>query len=381
MHDITEFRLSAKRFLLTYHRYTGDLRPMLSFFKFKLDHYGLQDYILVSEFVETSGGHEHVHAYLECTKRVDTRNPRYFDFVEPGTGFIFHPNILRVRDRTGLNVRVGEDQFYHRPEDLIEYALKYVYALAPSLYAGHVMASPGIRKRLGPRGNVLSASQVALQLAREQNLDSALNVLKLEDPSSYLQNYSSIREALYAEAVRRPVGFAGAYPGPVYESLLKELHDFLKKGTPCIALLLSKTPNVASTCMHYLTALGVNTVRVQNLSCLRECKNFDATVLDHIDWSNVDPCHMRSLLSLDSSLVFEVHMGFVSLSHPHALVIVTGDRRHLSLVKSTLSKLKSSVPLLSQTITKNSLILLPEKTPNPDAFIPPDDSWMGSDVV
>lgn len=92
------FRFCAKSVLLTY--------PQCSLSKEELKN-GLGELISDGEFIIGRERHEsgdpHLHAYIRWSRRVETRNGRYFDVGE------FHPNIVVPRSAKGSIKYVGKD--------------------------------------------------------------------------------------------------------------------------------------------------------------------------------------------------------------------------------------------------------------------------------
>jgi hypothetical protein len=223
------YRFSGKRVLLTY---TGDFLSIDSVFNrlsAKLHSYCILDYLVVLEHNPT-----HIHAYIECKKKIDTTNKLFFDlwYDKP-----VHPNVKCV-SKSNLN---NSDS---SRENVIDYLLKFIYSVKDNEGINYLI-SPNFKNFVGPYGNYINVRTVAIQLAQKGNVSEALHLLLEEIPEEAFNNYGNIKLALQDVSTRslNNVNKTSNYLDKSHEldlSAQKALSKFLQNDFNAPILLIRK---------------------------------------------------------------------------------------------------------------------------------------------
>lgn len=108
MEKNTKFRFQAHRAFLTY----SQCNVSKSEIKSHLETRGELKYYSIAQEVHQDGG-LHIHALVHYIKKIDTTNPRYFDYLE------FHPNVKRVETNTDWDNKVRYNNKYDK-EPLVQ---------------------------------------------------------------------------------------------------------------------------------------------------------------------------------------------------------------------------------------------------------------------
>ncbi|THG15137.1 hypothetical protein TEA_005497 [Camellia sinensis var. sinensis] len=94
----SSFRFYAKNVFLTYPQCPCPKEQLLELLQSLLQQACQPYYILVARELHEDGN-PHLHAMVQCTKKIQTSNPRFFDLT--GTnGRIYHPNIEKLHSPT-----------------------------------------------------------------------------------------------------------------------------------------------------------------------------------------------------------------------------------------------------------------------------------------
>lgn len=192
----TSFRLAAKRVFLTYAGYSKELTLLLDFLKTKLFAYGLVNWAIAKHKPKEleDDFNTHTHVYIECAKPINTKNPRFFDYADPSSNVFYHCHIRRIRDKIGLGDWYTEPFELGLPENLIDYILSGVFNL--TLDVDDYLVSDSIKNRLGPQASMLTVDAAAIRLAKNQEIDKALDLIEQLDPARYLSDFTNIKNQL-----------------------------------------------------------------------------------------------------------------------------------------------------------------------------------------
>lgn len=192
----TSFRLSAKRVFLTYPGYSKELILLLNFLKTKLLAYGLVNWAIAKHKPREPQDdfNIHTHAYIECAKAINTKNPRFFDYTDPLDNTPYHCNIRRVKDKTAWNRLYENPHELGLPETLIDYILSGIFNL--TLDVNDYLVSDSIKNRLGPQASMLTVDAAAIRLAKNQEIAEALGLIEQLDPARYLSDFTNIKNQL-----------------------------------------------------------------------------------------------------------------------------------------------------------------------------------------
>jgi hypothetical protein len=181
-----KFRFSAKKVMLTYN---VNMSPQLLLRKLtlKLQNYKIIDYLVVVEdtpFV-------HLHAYIDCAKKIDTKDPRFFDILD-------NFRVIPANFKSVASTPSGPGSFYK--EYVIDYLLKFIFSIELDLNKKLVISS-NLKKHIGPYVNFLDAHSAAIELAKQSKVNEALNLLLKELPDDVFCNYSEYKNVLETIAV------------------------------------------------------------------------------------------------------------------------------------------------------------------------------------
>lgn len=91
-----KFRFAASTVFLTYSQTPGKLTPDMLLAKIS-EKVGVEQYLIAQERHEDLG--YHLHAYFKFDKKLDTRDPRFFDVKYYR---VYHPNVQRVKRKYSL---------------------------------------------------------------------------------------------------------------------------------------------------------------------------------------------------------------------------------------------------------------------------------------
>lgn len=104
---MSSFRFNAQKVFLTYSQTKKNMHPqwVLTQIKLKAE---VEEYLISQERHEDGG--YHIHAYFKFTKKLDTKNSRFFDVQYYRKGY--HPNVQKPKSRYKLFRYIKKDKEY-----------------------------------------------------------------------------------------------------------------------------------------------------------------------------------------------------------------------------------------------------------------------------
>lgn len=104
------FRLQSKKLFLTYPQCPIDKEIALDLLKDILSNFD-PSYIVVSSELHEDG-HPHLHAFIICGKKYDSRQPTCLDLTDPADDTVYHGNYQAARDPKSVHDYVIKDGSY-----------------------------------------------------------------------------------------------------------------------------------------------------------------------------------------------------------------------------------------------------------------------------
>jgi len=295
------FRLNARNLFLTYPKCTLELSEAFNQLKLKLSNLIIEDYIISREF--HADGTPHLHAYLKLNKPLNTYNPLYLDLSKEQE--IFH----------------GKYESAKKPNNVIEYILKSV----ADKNDPNVIFSNNLSNRIDLLGNFMSLGQTLIKLAKNGDINKALELYEKEKPLEFIKNHNSIEKSL-RQLNLRSKGFNTMfkYGDYIIPDELKALLDNYNKGK---TLVLIGSPGSGKTQMilSFLAHIGLNPLVINNKDSLRYFRNdlHNAIVFDDCKW---DPdINREELIKLVDSEVGTTHSikhGSIIIDNPTPRIII-----------------------------------------------------------
>jgi hypothetical protein len=261
-----EFRLTAKELFLTYPACPILPSEALELIRDIVEEYDLQKYIITQE---THGNNSasvnvgtHLHAYLKLGRRVDTKNPRFFDLQVLSD--LFHGQYERVKNTTRV----------------IQYCLKDQFDMSA------VTMSDNLRHSLSDHHEILGLDATLISLAKKGKIGEALEMLEREDPKRYLRGHvhfeKSMREIfLRTQNITRnfnmsnysaPFGLADALKSNVKSNKSIVVHGSSGLGkTQFILTFVSEVLNLNPLMINNYDALRYFNPSLHNCIILDDC--------------------------------------------------------------------------------------------------------------
>lgn len=199
-----DFRLASKTVLLTYPQCPIPLDLMFEKITTKelFTKYGILNYAIVLEMHED--GNPHIHALIEFSKKIDTKNPRFFDLV-------FYKQSV---DESGAIVQ--EPLFLHGSYEgakskvnALQYVTKEIFNTQDA--ANRLRLSQGFSIQLGALYQYLSLEERMIWLAEHGKINEAMDLLKTEDPKDFLLRGNSVEKRMQ-ELHMKKMGYQSKYP-------------------------------------------------------------------------------------------------------------------------------------------------------------------------
>lgn len=197
------FRISAKRLLLTYNRIEHDIDALVEQILKKVH---LNNVLCYAAVLEPSvHGYIHLHFYIKTEKKIYTRNPDFLTIELDN--YKYKPLYKRVKDIPSSNISLNSELYENffdlecNEENVLEYILKFIHSKSDPRYQYRL--SPNLQRRLTSSGSILSKERAAINLAKHGDIPSALLAVQEIDSKTLLLNYRQIKSNLVALSEER----------------------------------------------------------------------------------------------------------------------------------------------------------------------------------
>lgn len=304
-----EFRINAKKLLLTYSQCPLEISSVHEQLMNKLSPYRVLDHLIVKELHQD--GNTHYHVLVACEKKVDRKGAEFLDIEgtsESGETVTYH----------------GRYEPCKSEEDTIQYLTKDVFNAQEA--TENLRISPGYSRRLGEIYEYLSLSKRMIALARQGLVTEAMELLRNEDPDKFLDQGSRLEKRL-KEIHLTTLGFVSKYP---FESFLlpPELEKFIEVfrlgievGDPRVIILVGP-PGCGKSLL--LKALFEDVLKVKTL-----------VVNDKEGLRNFDPSYHTGLIFDDPNFERE---------NREQLIQLLDNERQLVRIRYTVAEVPANTP-------------------------------------
>ena len=312
------FRISSKKLFLTYAQSSG-LTPLALFnhLEILLKKFTLLDYVIKEELHQD--GLPHLHAYVSCKKRIESRSPRFFDVTlcdAKEEKIIKHPNIESVWSAA--------------------HTVAYILKTGKT----NAIISPSLETLITEEGDLLNEGEVMERLILNGEIEQALKLYKKNRMVDYLKNHNKLTKSfysLYNKSLLKKNRYASEEfkpPTSLLDFLNKWNEDRLHSRAKKVAVIVGfsgtgKTSFITS----YLDSLNLIPVLVNNIASLNVVRGLGIAegnahryvlIFDDFSWNAVSDStlklHREELISfLDCELARSVRILGDSIIVPSGL--------------------------------------------------------------
>jgi hypothetical protein len=288
------YRFSSKAGMLTYSRCGLSIDFVNSYMQELLSPFDLIDLVVSKEShslddsaVSKAKYSFHYHVYFKVKRKLDIKNPRYFDIPSEALGERnYHPNIKsNIKNHSHIINYILKDHSGNLDDD------------------SKVMISDGLKIRLSPEGTLLSEDHIMLKLIREGKIDDAMSMQERLHPKTILNKHMQLEKS-FRDLYMKSLGYKSKFT----------LDDFIVP--PVLAGLLDKAlieqktlfimgkPGSGKTrfIMAYCEDKGIKPLIVNNIDALKSIQeDHGMIVFDDVDFSNSSREELISLLDAEKS--------------------------------------------------------------------------------
>jgi len=297
-----DFRLQAKKILLTYSQCPLDLDLCINVIK---DNLSSKNGRTVTEFMLSMEKHKdqqstHIHAYIELNKRINSTNSRLFDITLGDK--TYHPNILVSKYKSAC----------------LEYILKDV----SDLNSLDFIASPELKRYLSienKKVKLLTYHQAIIKLSKDGAVDDAMNLIELNEPAKFISSHIPLRRSLKALQVKNQLS-PKVYVDCTHMTVVQDVKEEIKKAhseylTP---MLVGETKTGKTVLMHdfIINTLKLSPLIINNIDGIRffDPNEHNALFFDDCNFSTVQTEEMLlKLFDCESATTFNVKHGSVQI--------------------------------------------------------------------
>lgn len=288
------YRFSAKAGMLTYSRCGLTIDFVNSHMQELLSPFDLIDLVVSKEShslddsaVSKAMYSFHYHVYFKVKRKLDIKNPRYFDIPSEVLGERnYHPNIKsNIKNHSHIINYILKDHSGNLDDN------------------SKVMISDGLKIRLSPQGILLSEDHIMLKLIREGKIDDAMLMQERLHPKTILNKHMQLEKS-FRDLYMKSLGYKSKFT----------LDDFIVP--PVLTRLLDKAlieqktlfimgkPGSGKTkfLMAYCQDKGIKPLIVNNIDALKSIRDdHGMIVFDDVDFSNSSREELISLLDAEKS--------------------------------------------------------------------------------
>ena len=304
-----KFRVSAKNLFLTYPRADLDVKEVLKQLKYKLINQCIKDYCISKE--SHTDGTFHIHVYISLHKGVNTSNPKHFD--------------LKDSDLKAIH---GRYQTAKKTSAVIEYILKS-FSGKDGKDNPNLIYSKNISIRIDAWGAYLPLGESMISLAKEGNIDKALELYEKNRPLDYLKNHKALEKSLKALHWKE-TGFKSKfnYKDFIIPEGLKQILDNYDR-TKSLVLIGNPGTGKTQMVMAFLKdVLQLKPMIINNVDAIRfhDSRYNDAIIFDDCNWDpNIPREELIKLLDSEVSTTHNIKHGTIRIEKPTPRVIIGNE--------------------------------------------------------
>jgi hypothetical protein len=286
------YRFSAKAGMLTYSRCGLTIDFVNSHMQELLSPFDLIDLVVSKEShslddsaVSKAKYSFHYHVYFKVKRKLDIKNPRYFDIPSEVLGKRnYHPNIKsNIKNHSHIINYILKDHSGNLDDD------------------SKVMISDGLKIRLSPQGTLLSEDHIMLKLIREGKIDDAMSMQERLHPKTILNKHMQLEKS-FRDLYMKSLGYKSKFTLDdfIVPPVLTELLDkaLIEQKT----LFIMGKPGSGKTkfIMAYCENKGIKPLIVNNIDALKSIQGgHGMIVFDDVDFSNSSREELISLLDAE----------------------------------------------------------------------------------
>ena len=292
-------RIATKKLLLTYSQCPISIESCFTALKQILKERGrkITDYALSTE--KHQDGSSHIHAYIELSKRIDTKDMRVFDISWEGK--VYHPNILKSKYKTAC----------------VEYILKDI----TDLNSTEFIVSKELKETLvieDDKIKVLSYHETLIALARNNRVEEAMQLLEKQEPGRFVSSHRSLRKSLVDLQPDKLLSsdFVDCAYRPEVMNVRKQLEEAHTKYITPMLVGATQTGKTRLMLDFIKNTLKLKPLVVNNIDSIRyfEPSKHNALFLDDCDFASIQSEEMLlKLLDCESATTFNVKHGSVQI--------------------------------------------------------------------
>ena len=292
-------RIATKKLLLTYSQCPISIESCFTALKQILKERGrkITDYALSTE--KHQDGSSHIHAYIELSKRIDTKDMRVFDISWEGK--VYHPNILKSKYKTAC----------------VEYILKDI----TDLNSTEFIVSKELKETLAIEDDkikVLSYHETLIALARNNRVEEAMQLLEKHEPGRFVSSHRSLRKSLVDLQPNKLLSsdFVDCAYRPEVMNVRKQLEEAHTKYITPMLVGETKTGKTLLMLNFIINTLKLKPLVVNNIDSIRyfDPSKHNAVFFDDCNFSAVhDEEMLLKLLDCESATTFNVKHGSVQI--------------------------------------------------------------------
>lgn len=256
----------------------------------------------------------HVHGFFEFLKKVDTKDPLFFDVKGYDTlekkEIIFHPNVQSPKSRKNVIKYVLKNQ---TREDLDNSDKE-----DPSL-----IISPELKLYVDQNMELQSYQKTVISLARAGDVAEAMEIYENMNPGAFLRNHAQIEQSLKALSQEKKTSLS-KYKMSDYK-LTQAMLDVIEKSKKTERMLYVRGASGTGKTQFLLSLIksqyGLNPLVVSNLDGIRffKAEKHTAILFNDFNWSELEDEREKLIHLLDFESACTISVKHSSLYVPEGV--------------------------------------------------------------
>lgn len=334
------FRLSSKKLFITYARCPVNPTEIFRQLQIKFFDKAIESWLIVQEVhnlrivgkVET-----HIHGFIKLGKKCNIKDSDYLD-ISDDLGNTYH----------------GKYESCKSEKNIIEYILKD-FVLGKTLYT----ASEKLNNIIGQHGELKDISALMIEMARQGEIQQALDLLEKHDPATFLKNHMQYKKSfnsLYSESRKESVGYT-LDDFDLKEEIL-DAFDFCIKNHTCLVVV--GPSGVGKSCFVNVLLkdfYNLNPLTISNIDSLRyfDPIKFKAIIFDDCNFSSADRFLFLALLNCELGSTVHCRYNNVQIPPTTPRIFIQNDSM-VSILKNARLDIDKSITRRFREIVVGNLI-------------------------